>query len=167
MKLFFRLCAIVALFYNCNGSEKHGEKTDMQNLLSTSLYDVIVNYQKLYPINPKAEAIPLYYISFNKQGTDDTIVTVSLSQSGLHLTDSEKVIAVYSDSMLKPTIIRESNELLSKDFIVPKKPDSFLLKKYLPRSDVDYPESFPPIYKYKVNGKQLIHISIDTVWSKW
>jgi hypothetical protein len=164
---------IILLSFACWSSCKGKEQTELiktEKRLGSTLLRELKNYQKKYPIplyhGDNDPALYVYTAVFYKF-EQDTIVRIKRSSNGCSLSGWDLIFGVYQDSQLQPTIIKDSSAFFSKAFINNAVSDAQSLKEYVPDPEIDYPESFPPVYEYRVNGKNLVLRKIDTVWSKW
>ena len=141
---------------------------NFNNDLDKNLYDIILKYQGDYPIpkvnhNETNQTIYLYKVYFYKE-KKDTIILLQRSPAGLSKLD--KGYGIYQDDTLYPTFIYDDNNLGGK-FIKNKKNDIEKNKKFYWIIGAAPSESFPPVYKYKIQSKELKFVKIDTVWRTW
>jgi hypothetical protein len=153
---------------NQSNKEKKGliKRAMLSSDLSTNLYREIVRYQREFPLpkNPKF-GLYFYYLVFSKLKSD-TIFAITRPGDGLFHSDVNSVLGVYKDSILAPTIIKDGM-FLGRDLITKAIVDTNELMKFVQKPGHDYPESFPPIYMYKIHGKELVLEKVDTIWSQW
>lgn len=131
--------------------------------IKPQLRDVIISYQKKYPIpNPieTKSGIYVYSVVFKKEG-EDTLISITRSSSGV--LPQSKGFGIYEDGELSPSFIYDENKL-SNNFI--SKKENFVDSKYLIHSN-SFKESYPPIYTYLVRNEKFSLIKIDTIWSRW
>lgn len=150
---------LFAIFFICISCRESKENT-----LDVNLYNVLLDYQKTYPIpdkNPK-KLIYIYKAYFWKVNRD-TVLEIQRSPAGINKLD--KGFGVYIDDILKPTLIYDKDSL-GKEFIL-KKLINESKKQYYWINKGNAPESFPPIYSYLVRDKKMILVKIDTVWKHW
>lgn len=155
-KLLFGL--ILLFFFACKKDEN----------LDNNFKNVIIDYQKRYPIPLKKrrinESIYIYSAYFEKN-KNDTLLNITRTSGGINNIIFKKSggFGVYEDSELKPTLLYDNENLASK-FILKKfiKID----KKYYKKSDI-FDEGFTPIHTYKISNKNIELIKIDTVWKHW
>jgi len=139
--------------------------------LKDELYSKILNYQKEYPIPVLNERdserfLPIYLVYFHSEKSD-TFVRIIRSSGGVSFPKEFRLFGIYNDSNLYPTVIWDTENLLSARFLDTIKTDTLSLLKFLPAEDKDYEEAFPPIFTYKVLDNSLILFKIDTVWNTW
>ena len=145
-----------------------GTRRDLKEL-NDELYNKLIDYQEKYPIpkkDLKLEALYVYDAFFYKL-KNDTFVLISRSPQGLNVANGDLIFGVYRDNNLLPTFIRDHWEFYSKKFLREIITDSASLKMFQPKPQIEYPESFPPLYTYKVEGTKLVLNKIDTIWDKW
>jgi len=136
--------------------------------LDKNLYDAILTYQERYPIPKSKEGefnrtIYLYKVYFFKEKTDTMII---LQRSPAGLSKLDKGYGIYKDETLYPTFVYDKNNLGSK-FIRRKVSDAKKNKEFYWLIGATPSERFPPVYKYKVQNKELKLVKIDTVWKTW
>jgi hypothetical protein len=138
------------------------------NDLDKNLYDAILKYQEDYPIpklshSEEGQTIYLYKVYFFKE-KKDTIIVLQRSPAGLSKLD--KGYGIYQDDSLNPTFIYDDNNLGTK-FIKNKINDTEKNKKFYWLIGATPSERFPPVYKYKIQNKELKLVKIDTIWKTW
>lgn len=169
MRILISFFLIILLSIGCNQINNTNNFLDKKTEpFSEELYSILLKYQMLYPIqsNTKGNSLPIYKAIFYKNNSD-TLLEISISNSGISILDSAIIYGVYSDSVLRPLIIIDSKEYLSKIFLKNPKLDSTSLHRYLPKENKEYRESHPPIFIYRVQGETFRLNRIDTVWEKW
>lgn len=148
------LFLLIILSFSCSKEDK----------LKNNLNQVLISYQEKYPIPLTTKDIVkrkyVYVASFTIQ-KNDTILFITRSSSGI--IENIKGYGIYEDKYLKPSIIIDEKKLGDK-FIL-KKINNKLSSYYW--NDESFPERYPPIYKYKIEGKKLSFVSIDTIWKTW
>jgi hypothetical protein len=148
---------IVFVFFGCKRNEDLAE--DFRN--------VIIDYQKQYPIREKSEKIKKIFIYsvYFEMSHMDTLLKITRTSSGIDDIIFKKSggYGIYEDDVLKPTLLFDSENLGNK-FILKKirKID----KKYYNQSPV-FDEGFTPIHIYKIHQNHIKFISADTVWKHW
>lgn len=145
---------IVVIFFGCSQKEN----------LNHDFKSVLINYQNKFPI-PKLEnkgkkRIYIYSAYFWKN-KNDTLLVITRSSSGIM--PNSKGLGIYEDRELKPTFIVDEDSL-GTQFILNKIVD---IKDNFYWREKKFPESFPPVYTYKVKNTKLELVKIDTIWKKW
>ena len=74
-----------------------------------------------------------------------------------------KGFGIYEDTKLKPTFIIDEDNLGTR-FILNKIKD---VKDDFYWHGKKFPESFPPVYTYKIKNTKLELVKIDTIWNHW
>ena len=110
--------------------------------------------------NGEKKRIYVYSATFWKN-KKDTLLVITRSSSGIP--PNIKGFGIYEDNKLKPTFIVDQNNLGSQ-FVLKKIND---IKKDFYWHEKNFPESFPPVYTYKINNRKLGLIKIDTIWKHW
>jgi hypothetical protein len=158
------------VFFSSCGEKKNKIQNKEETYFDESLNKELINYQKLYPIPAKEKGdeavLYIYIVSFYKENLD-TIVLVKRASDGVGLHGWDLTMGIYQNKDLLPTIIRDSKDFYSKNLVNKIVVDSQSLNIFLPITGKDYPESFPPVYEYKLTNSKLIFSRIDTVWTKW
>jgi hypothetical protein len=127
------------------------------------LYELIQKYQSKYPIpEDKSKLIYVYFVDCFKEN-NDTIIRLGRSAAGI--SKSDKVYGVYENEELKPTFIFDQSNLCDK--LIMKKVKNKNNDRFYRNDNGSYPESYPPIYKYKLKNNELTLMKIDTIWLKW
>lgn len=135
--------------------------------LEKSLYKIIVDYQEKYPIprgikEYKKDAIHIYLLDCLKEN-NDTLITIGRFPAGISKFDD--FFGVYNNDELEPTFIFDKNNLCNK--LIIKKIKNINNKNFYRDDKITYPESYPPVYKYKFKKNKLLLIKIDSIWLKW
>ena len=132
--------------------------------LNESFKNAIIEYQKAYPIPTSKHTKRrnyVYSVVFYKKHNDTLFYVVRTS------TGTEREFnfwGIYSDKILKPTIIGDEENLSSK-MVFNKIRNKALEKFYF--YDKNGPEEFPPLYRYLIKDRKLKLIKIDTLSEKW
>jgi hypothetical protein len=135
--------------------------------LEKNFYTKIIDYQKKYPI-PKVikeyqkGVIYVYLVECYKED-NDTLITVGRFPAGISKSDT--VYGVYKNEELQPTFIFDQSNLCDK--LITKKIENKNNDKFYRSDKSTFPESFPPIFKYKLKNNKLSLVKIDSVWLKW
>lgn len=132
--------------------------------INESFRNAVIEYQKAYPIPTSKHTKKrtyVYSVVFYKKD-NDTLFYVVRTSTG---TEREfNFLGIYSDKILKPTIISDEENLSSK-MVFNKIRNKELEKFYF--YDKNGPEKFPPLYRYSIKDKKLKLIKIDTLSEKW
>ena len=132
--------------------------------LNENFRNAVIEYQKAYPIPTTKQTKKrtyFYSVVFYKKETD-TLFYILRSSSG---TEREfNFLGIYSDKILKPTIIGDE-ENLSSEMVFNKIRNKELEKFYF--YDKNGPEEFPPLFRYTIKDKKINLIKIDTLSEKW
>lgn len=174
MRILAILLILMISFYQCKDKPNKGNKQSVTSKIdpgsiSGELYSKLLEYQKKYPPSKSSakNVLYVYEVFFKKQLPSDTILLISRSSEGVIANESEVVFGIYQDKNLLPTIVRDSKEFYSKNFLINTIRDSIQLQKFRPIAGKNYPESYPPVYTYTIKGRELLLKSVDTVWSIW
>jgi hypothetical protein len=155
---------------SCKNESEKKPKMPGNDWFSNELYSKLIDYQHLYPVpnrnEKKGTGLYVYLVSFY-YFHPDTIVTIKRASDGVSLSAWNKVLGVYKNGQLLPTFIRDTSCFYSRGFIDSVFTDSASLRQFTAVNEREYPESFPPIYRFKVEKNKLILNRIDTVWEKW
>ena len=170
MRFTFLLISLIIL--SCRQNSKNQEKTIDRNYhvtgFSLQLYQKLIEYQKQFPIEKTKRRGGLYiYEIIFFQHKRDTFIQLSLSPDGYIIDSNELILGVFTGNSLYPTIVKNSKGRFSESFVNPYFADTNLLKNYRRIPGKDYPEVFPPLYKYKVQDGNMFLKSVDSVWLKW
>lgn len=170
-----RLLQGLILFFLIANSCTEGNKGKMAeeknkfetNRLSKELLKVLTEYQKVYPF-PKegGNSLNVYEVAFYKSN-NDTLVEIRRSSAGVEASFGQTLTGVYTDVNLLPVIVKDSAELYSKNFVLKPLRDTSALNRFRPLPAKTYPESYPPIYQYRIHGRSLFLQKIDTIWQTW
>lgn len=167
------LIAIVFILLSCKEKKERKIINDAKQSvkssgLSRELYNKLIEYQHFYPIQKVArtDLLKVYEAYFTKAGKD-TVLIISLHSDGVYALDNQILYGVYKDDNLAPTVIVDTKDFYSKNFVDSVVNDSNALNQLKPVKGESYPESFPPVYYFKVKGKYLMLTKIDTVWTRW
>lgn len=135
-----------------------------EDKLKNDLKQVLINYQKKFPIphtkNYNVRMKYVYIASFIAQ-KNDTLLFITRSSSGI--IENTKGYGIYEDNFLEPTYIVDEKKL--GNIFILEKVNNNLSSYYW--KDESFPEKYPPIYKYKIEGKKLSLVTIDTIWKTW
>ncbi|MEC3876689.1 hypothetical protein [Chryseobacterium salviniae] len=140
MTKIITLASFLFLIISCE--EK--SKTD----LNDNLYNVLIDYQKKFPLKEIPEHSKYVYEVYFYQ---DSTVSISLSPIGVNL-EEKKPYGIYKDKNLKATYVIDDNKLgknLIKNYIQ-KDLDKYIMKNFV-INDAIYPE-----YIFKIKGKKLV-----------
>jgi len=152
------LIVMLSVFMSCHNNE----------ILDSELKKVIIDYQNKYPIPAEKEKYAkymfIYSVNFKKKASD-TILEIKRTSSGIDSIISKKSGdgGIYMDNELKPTLIIDNYKFGNK-FILKK--NNIIESKFYNRSE-DFNEGFTPIHTYKISGKSIKLIKIDTIWKHW
>ena len=168
MRKLFILSSLL-VFISCVEKNENTGLVNSEKYFDTSLYRVLLNYQKLYPIptNTKNEPEIYVYIASFYKVKDDTTMNIIRSSQGYRSLEDTQAYGPYEDHSLAPTIINDSKYFYSKNFIKKVIIDTQSLKRFRPIRGVDYSETFPPVFEYKVSNRKLLLNRIDTGWKRW
>ena len=161
---------VLMLLVSCKSKNNSKSQVDKKAWFSQELNSKLLDYQNLYPLpidnKRKKSGLYVYIVSFYKTHSD-TMVTIKRAADGIYLSGWNLILGVYQNNQLAPTIIRDTSSFYSKRFINKMISDSLSLKQFQPIEGAAYPESFPPVYEYKVENDRLLLNRIDTVWNQW
>jgi hypothetical protein len=152
--------SLFVLLFSCDNKSKEVG-------LDEKLYSTVIDYQKKYPI-PKVikkhqkRIIYVYVLDCYKED-NDTLITVGRFPAVISKSDT--VYGVYKNKELEPTFIFDQSNLCDK--LITKKIKNKNNDKFYRSDNVSYPESFPPIFKYKFKNNELSLVKIDSVWLVW
>jgi len=140
---------------------------EIEKGISSQFYSELIKYQRQYPI-PEAAHNELYVFeaAFWKSGRD-TFLRLQRSGEGIRVNPDQMLLGIYQDSILAPTVIRDSKQFYSMNFVRRIKSDSVALRKYYPVPGRDYSETYPPVHVYRVIGNQIKFERVDTIWERW
>jgi len=148
------LFLLIIFSFSCSKEER----------LKNNLKQVLISYQEKFPIpdttkdNGKRKYV--YIASFTTQ-KNDTILFITRSSSGI--IENINGYGIYEDEFLKPSFIVDEKKL--GDIFILEKINNNLSRYYW--KDESFPERYPPIYKYKIEGKKLSFVTVDTIWKTW
>lgn len=129
-------------------------KDKYENDINNSLNIELLKYQKKNHIPKNVHSSIsryfIYEVSFYKK--KDTFMTIQLNTFGIR---DNNAFGIYETKILKPTFIVDSNKY-GQRFIKNYKNDN--LKKYVPKITPPIIDIIYPVYKYKINGENLILI---------
>ena len=132
--------------------------------INTNFRNILIDYQSKYPIpkenHERGKRIYLYIANFSVINKD-TLITITRSSSGI--TETTRGYGIYQKDGLLPTFVVD-NKNVGERFLLRKNNNN--IDKYYWKSDV-FPESFPPLYTYKVIDEKFKLVKIDTIWNNW
>lgn len=171
MRLLLTFLLLIVLMA-CSDRNRHKEpnKLGADNLtgISNELYSKLLEYQIKYPLpkNGTLSGLYVYVASFFKKKSD-TLLIIWRTSEGVISLDDKILLGPYQGDSLMPTIIKDSKEHYGRNFINKELYDSAGLNKFKPLKEESYPETYPPIYTFLVNGVHLKFNRIDTIWKQW
>jgi hypothetical protein len=168
--LLFILTVVLCSCGQGNNSQSNpdNKKNNVLDFMSEEMYTALVNYQKQYPLpKEKNDGDINLYEAFFYTKDQDTFLLIKRTGAGSQVGNDQVLMGVFKDSQLLPTVIIDSKNNYSKNFITRNYIDSTSLNAVKPERGRDYSETFPPTCNFKVISHRLSLISCDTVWYNW
>lgn len=159
---------IVSFLMLCCKNQTTSKKEDTrinqtkQNVLTNEIADKLDLYIKEYPLPNKTEN---YYYQISIENDYFSLIRISFPDPE-ELEFELKGFFFYKDSVL--VSIKDRKEKITSNYYASNLFVDKLEEKLFPRDRIpEFDESFPPIWKYKINNDKAILVDIDTIWKNW